>query len=244
MSMPLVRSKDAVRDLPNAESLKRTLMVVSTRVESAQYFDERYTQLLVKAKKDKEFESLLFELHQFVHNVALQEGSPGSEWDGTEQVAAQQNFQQNKVAEEAQFLPFAGDREVLFAYHIDEQSNYTGIFATNSSEKDQDNANLEQRFNLWLTTQNKCKDAAGTIFETNDQKIILKDTNGDPIKADPVKMRELIEDKDEGFAHFIQEENSAIKIMMHHFTDEELQAAKEHDVAHEHEASMGSSSSY
>ncbi len=73
-------------------------------------------------------------------------------------------------------------------------------------------AAMDKLFNAWLA-ENSLISKGGVIYEGDKNGNIKQNKQNEPIKADPIMLRQKINSNDaDGFAHYVQHHNKAVHL--------------------------------
>lgn len=193
--------------LPNAKALKALFEFP----ESADYALEKFRQKVkgIGGEVLQQAQSVLAMLEEFSVNVGLQRQIKGDPWAGSYQEATDfQNMQRNLGEEAARRI---GDiKQFNMDYAIGDGAQLLRGYDLDSELTD----SADKLFNSWLA-ENNLLSSNSVIYQCDSHGNVLRDKKGDALPADAAKVRQLIEDPQQGFQAFLQKKGLDSNLQQH-----------------------------
>ncbi|STX50237.1 Dot/Icm secretion system substrate [Legionella busanensis] len=196
---------------PNKDAILKALEVASLSPEAAKYLCERLSETFSKVKIEASNE-VWERVRQFAENVSIRYGKSSDPWTGrpddikTDFENAQHNM---AVALLDEVSPSLADGQLNMDFAISDDAQLLRAFSLNEKPLDAKTATaMDTLFNSWLA-ENEMVSQDSVIYEADRNGRIKEDKNGQPTKANAERVRQLIADRDNGFAPFLNDKFKA-----------------------------------
>ncbi|KTD19938.1 hypothetical protein [Legionella londiniensis] len=209
MRLPLVKRGTAgSNSLPTSDSLYKC-MEVATKPDSARYFHTQFEQRLIDAGLKDKSGPVLNEVKKFADYIALQ-GSNSNPWSGDIHIPSAFHNYQEHLAKEA--IKEVAVNNIDFDYAVSNQSEFLRGYSNNGQPVDGETlSSMDKIFNAWLV-ENDMLCNNGVIYEATAKGDIKLDSKGEPVKADPERLKSLLHHKDKGFEQYLHKKDEAIQV--------------------------------
>jgi hypothetical protein len=228
---------------PTGEAIKKA-MEVATTPEAAEYLAERFLNRITILGKEllKQGRPVWLRICEWRDNVALQYSSNGEPWAGKLGVPDFQNLQQNLAQKAVQEISSDVKGNIRMDYAISDSSQLIRGYGAENPEEDGVVKNkvgfFDKLFNSWLAAKNFIsKD--GIIYKGTEKGEILRDANGHPILAEPKKVRQLINDSENGYQKYLKDRGIAVTIQQHDYPAPQPEPARQAVSPEEEKAAPG-----
>ncbi|WP_131782197.1 hypothetical protein [Legionella gresilensis] len=192
---------------PNKDAILKAFEVVCLSPDAAKYLTERLSETFSKVKIEASAE-VLDRVKQFEKNVSIRYGKLSDPWRGRpEDIKTDfENAQHNMgLALLEDVSPSLADGQLNMDFAISDDSQLLRAFSLNEQPLDTTAATaIDTLFNSWLA-ENEMVSRDSVIYESDRNGDIKIDENGQLTKANAQRVRELIADRDNGFAHYLNE---------------------------------------
>ncbi|KTD45723.1 substrate of the Dot/Icm secretion system [Legionella rubrilucens] len=197
--------------------------------EAADYFLEQFEKILKEAGGDvyKKSEPILNKIKDFVKNTHYQRDARGFPWDGDTQMRTDFQNLQHHLAEAAVRTITAIIKGIV---KMDVAVSKAAQLLRGYSEegmalKGVPVESLDKLFNAWLA-ENNYLSKGSVIYQTNEHGEIVKDKAGNPLRADPEKIMQLMADEKKGFGRFLQDRGLEVVVQQHQYPEQAQTADK------------------
>lgn len=196
--------------LPSKKSLQSAWNIASTP-EAAQYLAQEFSNKLKAVGVHENFSEIDKQFFSHAEHVdkTFQAAHSGSEWQGKE---PETNFHayQNQLADEA--VQFGQEKDVTFDYAISANAEIVRRYHSEGQPlSDSETSQCDTLFNAWLAKYNMVT-KNGTIYESNAAGEIKKDQAGNDVRADAIRLKQLVKDDTHGIERFVKEKNSGLTL--------------------------------
>jgi phosphopantetheinyl transferase (holo-ACP synthase) len=107
------------------------------------------------------------------------------------------------------------DNEILHDFAIDEDGHYLRAFSQDGQALNEEReTDLDKLFNLWLAEQGFISQDS-TIYLQDNKGELLKDKNGQSVKADPEVIKDKLKDSQNSFKNFMSKKDIKLKTKQH-----------------------------
>lgn len=199
--------------LPNKEALIHAMEICENSVEGAQYFASQAKSLFRQAPLSEDMrQAVLSKVEEFVKLVEWRLFSNTQPWSGAfTESSGFKNMQKGLAKEAASRLQNMLDLRLDVAI----SDNSELLRGPSSGGEPMNPDAMDTLFNAWLAQHDViCK--GSVLYEATEDGEIKKDAGGDPVKADPEKIRQLISDRQEGFAHYMEDNHLKSATVVQH----------------------------
>jgi hypothetical protein len=206
---------------PTGEAIKKA-MEVATTPEAAEYLAARFLKKITSLGKEllKQGRPVWENICEWRDNVVLQYSSNGDPWAGKLGVTDFQNLQQNLAQKAAEEISSDVKGNIRMDYAINDSSQLIRGYGAENPEEDEAVKNkigfFDKLFNAWLAAKNFISQDS-TIYEGTEKGEIRRDAKGNPIPADPEKVRELINDSQKGYQKYLKDRGIEAIIQQHDY---------------------------
>jgi hypothetical protein len=203
---------------PTGDAIKKA-MELATSPETAEYLADRFLKRVTTLGKDllEKGKPVWESLREWRDNIAFQYSGNGDPWAGKLGVSGFKNLQENLAQKAVQEISSDVKGKVHMDYAISDSSQFIrGYGAENPAEDGVVKNKIEfydNLFNAWLAGVQIPQTDGSTInlisknsiiYEGIDDQIRL-DAKGNPIPADPEKVKELVKDRQKGYQKFLKD---------------------------------------
>lgn len=188
------------------------IIAIANTPDAAEYF---FSQLVKVTKA----EDVIKIGGQFVKNVRTEREERANSWEGKDKVKTDFQHAQERhgvmALNEVKSDLVDGNIKMDFAIH-DDLSHLLRAFTHDKQSLSPEMASvLDKLFNAWLA-ENDMISKDSIIYEADEKGEEKRDKNGNPIRANAEKLRDLIGNEQEGFTSYLR------KIFTQHMNDKQL----------------------
>ena len=207
--LPIVRRSGSAGGVPSQQSLMNAMQVATT-ADAAQYLYERFKDRVEQAKLGEKLATLVQEVSQFADYVVLQRTSNAKPWTGDSNIPSGfENLQQNLAASVVQKV---SDEPITLDYAVSSDSQFIRGYSSEEGGLDEEKtASMDTLFNAWLV-DNQMINQDGVIYEVDKDGQIKVDSQGQPRRVDPDKLRALVRDPSDGFGAYVSAKQASVQI--------------------------------
>lgn len=209
------------------------MKVGETSIEAAQYFAGRVKQIFSKANlPDNVVKEVIEKVEEYARLVSFKLLSGSHLWLGQPNESSDFINMQKNIAEEAAHkaidlingnlrldIAINNVSQLLRGYSVDGKALDANVVDS-----------LDKLFNAWLSEKGVISKGS-TLYEATEHGEIKKDSQGKEIKADAERIKSLLNDKDEGFAQFLDKKGiKDITIQQQEYPGAQKEAEKVQEV--------------
>lgn len=201
-----MRESSMPKRLPEKKELLDAMKVGETSIEAAEYLAVRVKQIFSEANLPGHVvKEIVDKVNEYAQLVSFKLMNGSGIWSGQMNESTDFRNMQKNIAEEAARnisglingrlrldIAINGVAQLLRGYSVDGKP-------IDAQTVDQ----LDKLFNAWLA-ENGWISKGSTIYESSLDGEIKKDSQGKEVKADSEKVKNLLNDKEEGFARFLE----------------------------------------
>lgn len=191
--------------IPEKRELLDAMKVGETSIEAAQYFAGRVKQIFSKAKlPDNVVKEVIEKVEEYARLVSFKLTTGSHLWSGQPTESSDFNNMQKNIAEEAASkaidlingnlrldIAINNSAQLLRGYSVEGKALDANVVDS-----------LDKLFNAWLAGKGVISKGS-TLYEATENGEIKKGSQGKEIKADAERIKSLLNDKDQGFAQFL-----------------------------------------
>ncbi|MGQ3889227.1 hypothetical protein ACQUW5_09375 [Legionella sp. CNM-1927-20] len=193
---------------PNKEAILKALEVASLTPEAANYLCKRLSETLSQVNIAASDE-VIKRVDRFGKNIELRYGQRSDPWQGRPDVIktdfqnAQHNMGISLLEELSPESLASGNLHMDFA--ISDDAQLLRAFSLNGEPLDPEAATaIDTLFNGWLA-ENEMVSKDSVIYESDSDGRIKENKNGQSTKANAERVKQLIVDRDNGFAPYLDD---------------------------------------
>ncbi|WP_028389411.1 hypothetical protein [Legionella fairfieldensis] len=224
MSLPTTkRGSNQLERAPDSKAI-RACIAVATTPEAAFYLKERFPIVMkgfgtVMVEKSKAIREAL---QDYYDNISLQRLEQSGVWKGQLSTLNEfQNLQHNWSRKIADDLNTKIKGNIKMDVAISDESQLVRGFSVDGTAVSKDRAvDMDKLFTAWLA-KNNLLSQNGLIYEGTESGQIRHDEEGNPLKANPEEIKQLMDDKEKGFSRFSQDLGIQITIQQHAYPEQE-----------------------
>lgn len=205
--------------LPYGDALKACFDLCKYSKEAADYFAEKFSEQISKASKEvrEQSQEMLKIVKDFANNVGLSLSSQNPWLPGGYQEATNFQTMQLHLAEEAATKLSDATKEVQMDYALGNNGEFLRGYSVGGQVLQGENVDAADKlFNAWLAENNLLsRDSALYQCDANGESLV--DNAGNPVRANPDKVKELINDPTNGFQSYLQRKGIQVVLQDHTF---------------------------
>lgn len=185
---------------------------LATSSEAALYLLKQFEKRLqsLKMERDEKCAKMLARVAEFSRDISFTCDNREDPWQGGEVLTDFQNLQHNLSTGAAQLLKEKlPDAPLSIAFAINEVTNFVrGFSAAGKDLPPQLIQAMDKLCNAYFA-ENNLLSQGGAIYEATDMGVILRDKEGNPVRAKADKVKQLIK---EGLADYLSKKGLEAKV--------------------------------
>jgi len=195
------------KETPPKEAILDAMEVAETSPEAARYTADQYQKIVTAAKADSSCAEIVDKLNKFADLVAFKFLSTSQPWFGEPvETSDFKNMQANTAIDAAKNLE-EEHKNVTFGIAINDQSEFLRGYTADGKEMTATSVeSYDKLFNAYLAS-NDMKSKDSILYEIDAKGAIKRDEQGNQVKANPEKAKELISNKEQGFDQYAASKN-------------------------------------
>ncbi|MFI4919059.1 MAG: hypothetical protein ACHP65_05840 [Legionellales bacterium] len=223
--------------VPVFEQIIKAMEVAQTSTEAADYLVVKIKERFTDAKVLEQNKELLVHVEEFGENVALKVVKSNQAWFGQEAKGTDyDNMQENIAKKSVDALKAADIQEHL---HLDLAINDNAQLLRGYSHNGQALSNPEEAdklFNAWLAIHD-VKSLSSVLYQADKNGEVLAAQGN--IAANVARIRQLVNDPQQGFGKFMQEKGIPVTIQQHDYPSQTKTEQVEQQVEQEAKSNLG-----
>jgi hypothetical protein len=207
MALNIRNTQRTTLPIPSAEALQQCKEVATTSM-AASYFLSQFEKRLIETGKMEEGNVALAHIREFAQTVTLQREIKHDPWSGKiGPLTDFHNLQRNLAEEAAEMVVAKIQGQIIMDYAINDNSQFIRGYSAAGRPMDEESVqNMDKLFNAWLAENNKISKGS-TLYESDERGQILRNAQGENIKADSQEIKQMIVDESKGFSQFLRQFN-------------------------------------
>ncbi|STX27727.1 Dot/Icm secretion system substrate [Legionella beliardensis] len=200
----------AVIQAPTKEALMQAVAIADTPA-AVDYLKQQLTKVFSKVKIEA-MDKVLEKIAEYQTNVHMERGNRPDPWTGNTDTRTDfQNAQLNHgISALEKISPQLDEGNLKMDFAISDLAQLLRAFSLDNQPLSPEVASvIDKLFNAWLAEQDMVSKGSA-IYEADASGKIKTDKQGNPIKADAEKIRQLIHDRDKGFDQFLNDKFSKL----------------------------------
>ncbi|RAP37637.1 hypothetical protein B1207_05560 [Legionella quinlivanii] len=219
------RGSTVAENMPYFKAIKQAGEVASTP-EAARYLVDQATKKMAAVGKLADAQTMLKSLEEYRQNVEMQRERPSPQSGDGPVRSDFQNLQHNLAEAAIEAIKGLAKGSIKLDYALNDQTKILRGFSVNGDiiQKGEPLLDaLDKALNAWLAERNMVSKGS-MIYECDQSGQIKKDSAGNPVKADPVKLGQMINDREQGFQKTLSSKGVDINVSQHRYPEKRAEA--------------------
>lgn len=209
------------KTLPTKQAIQSAMEVARSSMDGANYLATQFEETIKAAKVWEQSQDMMSAVNDFAEKISLLFTSRSSEaWSGQPVDSSRFKNMQTHIADDV--MPQLDElsstgKKLRMDVAINDEAQFVRGYAVDGEAMDNQSIEVfDASFNAWLA-ENNLISKGSILYEIDQSGQIKRDAQGNELKVNVAKMKELMDDPQKGFAAYLNRKGIEMSILQQEY---------------------------